>query len=828
MKAKHAKATVKKRAVAKRAVALVFAAVLLCGCLLSVFASDPSLVDTIKDAADASSDAGSIASDTGRSSTGYMDDFATYYKDNIAFKQTYRFWLQESDELAQVKAGTLALSDCTDFYQELVYTEGDMREQPSGFETPIDTTGKGRAFEGWYYYDSDGKEQTFEFDGLVISLTESSTVDVFAKWGSATADADSADSAKKDAESTKADETKTSDSTTSDAQKYQKWYDEIMACEDIDQLAELYEKYVLDDGFVAYVDTLSSEKQQALSDKLNVAQDVETATYNITIEHVSIICYHYTKSNQTVSAPQTLGEESATTEQTVQFKSENYNSKVDNYWLFFIKPETNYMVTGLGTTGNGDVYSTANYANNAMYGNIKGYPNLEDLVKDAYSSGYVGVFGYSRTAGQGQVGTQKIEVEGKQPSITVAATSDKTKDVKPGDKLTFTVTITPGHTESGRDQVKEDGVKVTELTINGQTCSLENLTPKSDGTYTGTVQYTATDEDCEKGYVQLDVTASVDYTVKLGVSDTSGVKSDITTSSTITSSAGVTCFIAPKSQVTYVTTVASNAPTENRPEVVGKVPHDTNSYYVERDVTVDTTYPEMTSVWDATNGGVWTFDGWYLGDRKVTTAQMTDAGLTFTGTWSFTKTTSSFTIAKQVTGNMGDLQKEFDFTVTVTDNSGRSPTFKVDGKEYTGTANNIKLKHDGSVTLTNVPIGATVTITEGDSADGYETSAKLGDTTIEGVNRSFTFTVAQSTTAAATASLEEDAEAVPELVLLSEDTESHTIAEGNTVTIINNKEIEPPTGVLLDTLPYILLLAAVGMGTVVQVVRRRNRPLRHG
>ncbi len=813
MKARHAKATVKKRAVAKRAVALVFATVLLCGCLLSVFASDPSLVDTIKDAADASSDAGSIASDTGRSSTGYMDDFATYYKDNIAFKQTYRFWLQESDELAQVKAGTLALSDCTDFYQELVYTEGDMREQPSGFETPIDTTGKGRTFDGWYDYDSDGKEQTFEFDGLVISLTESSTVDVFAKWGSTTADADSADSAKKDAESTKADETKTSDSTTSDAQKYQKWYDEIMACEDIDRLAELYEKYVLDDGFVAYVDTLSSEKQQALSDKLNVAQDVNTDTFTVTMSNVQLICYQFTGSLTEAQAeklePQTV---------TGTFKT-TYSTSNSNFWLFFVKPDPNYMITGLGASGNNDMYSV-----DGKYTNISTYPQIATLVKRAKADNYIAMFGFTRKQNE-RLQDKQIDIVGQQPQIKVEAVSSKSTDVVPNEKLTFTVTITPGHTESGRDQVKEDGVKVTKLTINGQTCSLENLTPKSDGTYTGTVQYTATEEDCEKGYVQLDVTASVDYSVALE-SNVTGDK--FYTSSTITSSADVTCFIAPKSQVNYVTTVASDAPTENRPEVVGKVPHDTNSYYVERDVTVDTTYPEMTSVWDATNGGVWTFDGWYLGDRKVTTAQMTDAGLTFTGTWSFTKTTSSFTIAKQVTGNMGDLQKEFDFTVTVTDNSGSSPTFKVDGKEYTGTANNIKLKHDGSVTLTNVPIGATVTITEGDSADGYETSAKLGDTTIEGVNRSFTFTVVRSTTAAATASLEEDAEAVPELVLLSEDTESHTIAEGNTVTIINNKEIEPPTGVLLDTLPYILLLAAVGMGTAVLAMRRRNRPLRHG
>ena len=89
----------------------------------------------------------------------------------------------------------------------------------------------------------------------------------------------------------------------------------------------------------------------------------------------------------------------------------------------------------------------------------------------------------------------------------------------------------------------------------------------------------------------------------------------------------------------------------------------------------------------------------------------------------------SLTISKVVTGNAGDKNKEFTFTVTFTDVNGNP----LDGEyRYTGSkegtiksGGEIKLKDGESVTISGLPIGTKYTVAEAEAnKDGYTTTSK--------------------------------------------------------------------------------------------------------
>lgn len=163
----------------------------------------------------------------------------------------------------------------------------------------------------------------------------------------------------------------------------------------------------------------------------------------------------------------------------------------------------------------------------------------------------------------------------------------------------------------------------------------------------------------------------------------------------------------------------------------------------------------------------------------------------------------SMTIQKKVTGAFGERTKEFAFSVELTDKAGA----KVTGWNHTSTNANVtdlssfKLTHGQSVELKDIPIGTTITVTETD-ADDYKTSA-----TNYKVNpdKKFIYEVVNENGTA---------------VLKSKDN-NQTVTD-NAITVTNNFDGTPDTGVLLDTLPYLILLAVAVAGGVLVVVRKRK------
>ena len=197
----------------------------------------------------------------------------------------------------------------------------------------------------------------------------------------------------------------------------------------------------------------------------------------------------------------------------------------------------------------------------------------------------------------------------------------------------------------------------------------------------------------------------------------------------------------------------------------------------------------------------------------------------------YKKNTTDVTITKQVTGLLGDTNKDFTFNVSIKKNGAdcTGVTAKK-GDQPVSDLTNFTLTHGETVTLENVPIGATITVKEIAPGEHYTVSATGHDGKQNGGGEvAFTY-VAVANTAAASDTDEAD------LMLLSMDEDTAVDADGDAVayddgtTVDNNQIIVtnhcgliPDTGVLLDTLPYIVILAVVAGGVALLMLRKRRK-----
>lgn len=251
------------------------------------------------------------------------------------------------------------------------------------------------------------------------------------------------------------------------------------------------------------------------------------------------------------------------------------------------------------------------------------------------------------------------------------------------------------------------------------------------------------------------------------------------------------------------------------------------------------------------DGSKWVFDGWYPENAAGTGPDET----TVISSWPYTvkqneltnyggdrvvnfyahyeKATSNVTITKQVTGLLGDTNKEFAFSVSITQNgTACTGVTAKKGDQPVSDLTNFTLKHNETVTLENVPIGATIKVTEVTPGEHYNVSATGHSDEQNGRdNVAFTYVAAANT---ATAGNADEAEA--DLMLLSMDEDTAVDADGdavaydsgievdnNQIIVTNHCGLLPDTGVLLDTLPYIVILAVVAGGVALLMLRKHRK-----
>ena len=256
--------------------------------------------------------------------------------------------------------------------------------------------------------------------------------------------------------------------------------------------------------------------------------------------------------------------------------------------------------------------------------------------------------------------------------------------------------------------------------------------------------------------------------------------------------------------------------------------------------------PDDPSGYTDGDGVQWVFDGWYLKPQNADGTSSDENALTWPHNVKeedlnservvnfyahYKKATSNVTITKQVTGLLGDTNKEFAFSVSIKQNGEdcTGVTAKK-GDQPVSDLTNFTLTHGETVTLENVPIGATITVKEIAPGEHYTVSATGHDGKQNGRdNVAFTYVAVANT---ATASDADEAD----LMLLSMDEDTAVDADGdavaydvgarvknNQIIVTNHCGLIPDTGVLLDTLPYIVILAVVAGGGILLMLRKRRK-----
>ena len=174
-----------------------------------------------------------------------------------------------------------------------------------------------------------------------------------------------------------------------------------------------------------------------------------------------------------------------------------------------------------------------------------------------------------------------------------------------------------------------------------------------------------------------------------------------------------------------------------------------------------------------------------------------------TATFVNTYSAGSLSVKKLVEGNLGARDKEFTVNVEFTAPVGASGNYDVvnstisyDEDEGGKTISpvwdgnkasvQIRLHHEETVTFTNIPYGVTYEVKEADYTS--EENGKYNDA-------QYDFT----------------------------DNAKKIDGASDTVTITNTKESPVDTGIVLDSLPYVLLIAVAVVGVVIFTSRKRSR-----
>lgn len=200
------------------------------------------------------------------------------------------------------------------------------------------------------------------------------------------------------------------------------------------------------------------------------------------------------------------------------------------------------------------------------------------------------------------------------------------------------------------------------------------------------------------------------------------------------------------------------------------------------------------------DGTIYKFYGWYTNqdctaDSKFDFDEDTIAEDT-TFYAKYVPASANLTISKTVTGKLGDTNKAFTFTITKADGTSANITeANIETTDNTRAVwqgnGKFTLKDGASIIFKNLPSGEYKVIEEDYSGEKYDTSWQIG-TDGEVYEKNSTATVTIGTTE-------------------------------QTVHFTNHRTLEPDLGVLLDTLPYIVILAVVAGGVALLMLRKRRK-----
>lgn len=200
------------------------------------------------------------------------------------------------------------------------------------------------------------------------------------------------------------------------------------------------------------------------------------------------------------------------------------------------------------------------------------------------------------------------------------------------------------------------------------------------------------------------------------------------------------------------------------------------------------------------DGTVYTFDGWYT-NQDCTEGRKFDfdedtikEDTTFYA--KYVPASANLTVSKTVTGKLGDTNKAFTFTITKADGTAANITdtnieiSEADRAKVEWKGNGqFTLKDGASIIFKNLPSGQYKVVEDNYSGEKYETSYVVDSGTPEN-RREASVTIG---------------------------------TDAKTIAFTNNCTLQPDLGVLLDTLPYIVILAVVAGGVALLMLRKRRK-----
>ncbi len=679
-----------------------------------------------------------------------------------------------------------------------------------------DPEGNSRTFAGWYYTDELGDEQKFVFDEHLY-VSEGTTVEVYAKWTD-----EEAGEAGEDEEAEEAEEAKKDDPAAAQKAKFKQWYQNLMDCTSEYTLKSLAEEYFATEGFYTYLGSLPDEEQEVLWNKLepvNQPKD-DTAEYEEETQDDGIALLSITGTVRQIHIGKKLV---LTSDLSRRYYSAEHSWRSSNPLVATVESGTQYQtdkatVTGVavGTTTIIHTVKWYYYSYGVRYDDGESSDRYTVTVVDNNTQ-----IDWSDTDNNAAVFVLKTPTSTPESNAPSQWAPDNSECKWIAKVNTY-----------GAEWVK-NGNQYNILTYPSQ-----YVTQWPDGTKNSV--WTLTENDTDTKYFKEvrstifdEYKSSIEKKIKeqypgLANVDLQLKESDITkikiTPFKISRNNGTN----PDKHIDCLIDITSNKVYAAKfwvmePDATQYTLKDTAAYLNDYDVKETKVTIDRTKTVGSTT---YVLKGWYkensayagaaddanaattelvtTWDYKPSADELADGTVNFYA-W-YEPVNTDFTVKKEVTGWFGDKTKQFTFAIS---SDAGTVTVKKDGVAVTDVTN-FTLSDGETVKVSGIPANTIITVTEKLDDAGYDTTASGFSQAQTTTERIFRYKFVQEG---------------EKFVLKPVDqygNEPGDEVSSTTIVVQNEKKGEIDNGVLLDTLPYILILVVVVGGGVLLFLRKRK------
>ena len=678
-----------------------------------------------------------------------------------------------------------------------------------------DPEGNSRTFAGWYYTDDLGDEQNFVFDEHLY-VSESTTVEVYAKW---------TDEENLDGEQKQEEAGKTEEKQENKEEKYQQMLIKLISCESMEEQVMLWADYCdMDDfdAFYEYAESLDDPLKTAFENVIESVTDfqeseialldVGTGVHNATLtvgEKITVKCDRSDHSNYTWIARDERG--NTTNLVTVVKKSDGSavitaekagTVRIYHYGTYWWKG-TQYGDYSESKTFTINAQSYDNASAKIFYLNS---PTEDPKRNDTYvwlpSGGQSDWIGQVNTTGATwETGPEHVKSKDGRWSITYNI-----------NKNIYLISLSESEVKNYVKKWPDDTTEAT-WTLkrsDGEGSRFFTVLNAIWNNNTGYKAKLAKDLGIKESQLRKDAIQEI-ILVPYKISNNSdGYHIDCNI--TIKSSQSFTAvFLVQQPGVsTYERVFAKNYPLNENGTAAKSIDIVTKDDIKNYKFTQ--TYNQEIDETKEVDGVTYKFVGWYpenesgeahgkdlIEDNKwpydPSITELSDGTVNFYA--KYVRDSSEAYVTKIVNGLFGDKEKKFHFTWDV--NGAPGMNFNLADNETTDDSIGMRLAVNDVLTLTET------------NAAGYTTTAIITDA----LGNQLSGTDEIQATGEKEADRKTITVTITEEMLKSDDGKFR-------ITVINERDATVDNGVLLDTLPYILILVVVAGGGVLLFLRKRK------